>query len=53
MKPEALAIQRKLINNDTITYEDRTFLIGFIYFALELREFIGHDRRPIDSTDRS
>lgn len=49
MKPEALAIQRKLINNDTLTYEDRTFLIGFIYFALELREFISHDRRLTDS----
>jgi hypothetical protein len=49
MKPEALTIQKKLITNDTLTYEDRTFLIGFIYFALELREFIGHDRRPTES----
>ena len=40
MKVEALAIQRKLINNDTLTYEDRTFLIGFIIFALEFQEYI-------------
>ena len=40
MKTEVLAIQRKLINNDTLTYEDRTFLIGFMLFALEFQEYI-------------
>lgn len=40
MKTEALSIQKKLINNEALTYEDRTFLIGFIYFSLELQEFI-------------
>ena len=40
MKTEALTIQKKLIGNEALNYEDRTFLIGFIYFALELQEFI-------------
>lgn len=39
MKTEALAIQKKLIKNEPLTYEDRTFLIGYIYFALEFVDY--------------
>lgn len=40
MKTEAFAIQNKLIKNEALTYEDKTFLIGFIYFALEFQDYI-------------
>jgi len=40
VKTEALRIQKKLIGNESLTYEDRTFLIGFILFALEFQDFI-------------
>jgi hypothetical protein len=41
MKTEALKIQKKLIDNEPLTYEDKTFLIGFIIFSLE---FVNHVR---------
>jgi len=41
MKTEALKIAEKLIHSrEPLTYEDKTFLIGFIYFALEFQEYI-------------
>ena len=40
MKTKALEIQQKLIKNESLDYEDRTFLIGFIMFALEFQEYI-------------
>ena len=39
MKKEAQAISNKLIKNEALNYEDRTFLIGFIYFALEFIDY--------------
>jgi hypothetical protein len=39
VKTEAQAISKKLIKNEALTYEDRTFLIGFIYFALEFIDY--------------
>jgi hypothetical protein len=40
VKTEAQKIYKKLIANEALTYEDRTFLIGFILFALEFQDFI-------------
>jgi hypothetical protein len=43
MKTEALKIQQKLVANEPLNYEDRTFLIGFIMFSLEFQEYVkGH-----------
>ena len=40
MKTKALEIQQKLIDNKALEYNDRTFLIGFILFALEFQDYI-------------
>ena len=44
MKIEALRIQKKLINNDSLTYEERTFLIGFIEFSNHFVDYVREER---------
>ena len=46
MKTEALKIKEKLIHSETLTHEDRTFLIGFIFFALEFQDYIKGTTQP-------
>ncbi len=40
MKIKALELIQKLIKNEALDYEDRTFLIGYIYFSLEFQDYI-------------
>ena len=44
MKTKALEIQNKLIDDKPLTYQDRTFLIGFITFSLEFVNYVREDR---------
>jgi len=40
MKTKALEIAHKLVKGETLTHEDRTFLIAFIFFANEFQDYI-------------
>lgn len=40
MKTDAQRIYKKLIANEALTYEDRTFLIGYILFSIAFQDFI-------------
>lgn len=44
MKTESLKIQKKLINNEPLTYEERTFLIGYICFSNEFVDYVREER---------
>jgi hypothetical protein len=44
MKTTALKIQKKLIDNEALTYEEKTFLIGYICFATEFVDYVREER---------
>jgi hypothetical protein len=40
VKTKALELIQKLLKNETLDYEDRTFLLGFIMFSLEFQDYV-------------
>lgn len=48
MKTEAIKVSEKLRKSEPLTNDDRTFLLGFIYFALEFQEYVKGNRPEYD-----
>ena len=44
MKTEALKIQKKLLKDEALPYDEKTYLIGYITFATEFVDYVREER---------